>query len=212
MSLLAREQQEVSSKAASERDKHRRCEFSYIRRLHSFTTPSHRRSPQRHCALRPPTAGPLFGSLTVDKSLTCSRRPLALSLEASPPTASISCSRPPPPRRRQPPLVAAALHCLAVDNLTLLCLAPLPVYIALPPSNAGLSNLARPLDYRNKVICQRQERIHSLLKNSFININKDIVYMLDPLGHRIRSDDWKHVVDMAMKMFHAVRERKKRAK
>nr|GMD45983.1 putative transposase, Ptta/En/Spm, plant [Ipomoea batatas] len=30
----------------------------------------------------------------------------------------------------------------------------------------------------------------------FININKDIVYMLDPLGPRLRSDDWKHVVDM----------------
>nr|GMC73280.1 transposase [Ipomoea batatas] len=43
----------------------------------------------------------------------------------------------------------------------------------------------------------------------FININKDIVYMLDPLGPHLRSDDWKHVVDMAMKMFHAVGNRKK---
>nr|GMC77603.1 transposase [Ipomoea batatas] len=42
-----------------------------------------------------------------------------------------------------------------------------------------------------------------------ININKDIVYMLDPLGPHLRSDDWKHVVDMAMKMFHAVGNRKK---
>nr|GMC71538.1 putative Ulp1 peptidase [Ipomoea batatas] len=29
-----------------------------------------------------------------------------------------------------------------------------------------------------------------------INTNNDIVYMLDPLGPRLRSDDWKHVVDM----------------
>nr|GMC58560.1 putative Ulp1 protease family catalytic domain-containing protein [Ipomoea batatas] len=42
-----------------------------------------------------------------------------------------------------------------------------------------------------------------------ININKDIVYMLDPLGPRLRNDDWKHVVDMAMKMFHAVGNGKK---
>nr|GLL21132.1 uncharacterized protein LOC109184124 [Ipomoea trifida] len=40
-------------------------------------------------------------------------------------------------------------------------------------------------------------------------INMDIVYMLDPLGPHLRSDDWKHVVDMAMKMFHAVGNRKK---
>nr|GMC71531.1 putative Ulp1 protease family catalytic domain-containing protein [Ipomoea batatas] len=42
-----------------------------------------------------------------------------------------------------------------------------------------------------------------------INTNNDIVYMLDPLGPRLRSDDWKHVVDMAMKMFHAVGNEKK---
>nr|GMD59091.1 putative Ulp1 protease family catalytic domain-containing protein [Ipomoea batatas] len=42
-----------------------------------------------------------------------------------------------------------------------------------------------------------------------INVNKDIVYMVDPLGHRLRSDDWKHVIDMAMKMFHAVENGKK---
>nr|GMD22314.1 putative Ulp1 protease family catalytic domain, putative transposase, Ptta/En/Spm, plant [Ipomoea batatas] len=29
-----------------------------------------------------------------------------------------------------------------------------------------------------------------------ININKDIIYLLDPLGHRMRNDNWKHVVDM----------------
>nr|GMD27050.1 ribonuclease 2-like isoform X2 [Ipomoea batatas] len=40
-------------------------------------------------------------------------------------------------------------------------------------------------------------------------LNKDIIYMLDPLGHRIRNDDWKHAVDMAMKMFHAVGNGKK---
>nr|GME05921.1 putative Ulp1 protease family catalytic domain-containing protein [Ipomoea batatas] len=33
--------------------------------------------------------------------------------------------------------------------------------------------------------------------------------MLDPLGPRLRNDDWKHVVDMAMKMFHAVGNGKK---
>nr|GMD84512.1 putative Ulp1 protease family catalytic domain-containing protein [Ipomoea batatas] len=42
-----------------------------------------------------------------------------------------------------------------------------------------------------------------------ININKDIIYLLDPLGHRMRNDNWKHVVDMAMKMFHAVGKGKK---
>nr|GMD19296.1 putative Ulp1 protease family catalytic domain-containing protein [Ipomoea batatas] len=33
--------------------------------------------------------------------------------------------------------------------------------------------------------------------------------MLDLLGPRLRNDDWKHVVDMAMKMFHAVGNGKK---
>nr|GMD25219.1 putative Ulp1 protease family catalytic domain-containing protein [Ipomoea batatas] len=48
---------------------------------------------------------------------------------------------------------------------------------------------------------------HGIL--TVININKDIIYMLDPLGHRIRNDDWKHAVDMAMKMFHEVGNGKK---
>nr|GLL33313.1 uncharacterized protein LOC109169720 [Ipomoea trifida] len=42
-----------------------------------------------------------------------------------------------------------------------------------------------------------------------INVNKDIIYMLDSLGHRIRNDDWKHAVDMAIKMFHTVGNGKK---
>ncbi|XP_019196472.1 PREDICTED: uncharacterized protein LOC109190440 [Ipomoea nil] len=36
-----------------------------------------------------------------------------------------------------------------------------------------------------------------------INLSKDIVYLWDPLSHRIRDDDWKHVVEMAIKMVHA---------
>nr|GMC59641.1 putative Ulp1 protease family catalytic domain-containing protein [Ipomoea batatas] len=48
---------------------------------------------------------------------------------------------------------------------------------------------------------------HGIL--TVINVNKDIIYMLDPLGHRIRNDDWKHAVDMAMKMFHEVGNGKK---
>ncbi|XP_019170859.1 PREDICTED: uncharacterized protein LOC109175436 [Ipomoea nil] len=36
-----------------------------------------------------------------------------------------------------------------------------------------------------------------------INVSKDIVYLWDPLSHRIRDDDWKHVVEMAIKMVHA---------
>ncbi|XP_073017236.1 uncharacterized protein [Primulina eburnea] len=37
---------------------------------------------------------------------------------------------------------------------------------------------------------------------------KEMVYLLDSLGHRNRYDDWKYVVDMSVRLFNSNKERK----
>ncbi|XP_074555684.1 uncharacterized protein LOC141811563 [Curcuma longa] len=43
---------------------------------------------------------------------------------------------------------------------------------------------------------------------TMINVEKEIVYLLDPLRHRIYDQDWKYVVNMALTLYNAEAGRK----
>ncbi|XP_074588609.1 uncharacterized protein LOC141844458 [Curcuma longa] len=43
---------------------------------------------------------------------------------------------------------------------------------------------------------------------TILNVEKEIVYLLDPLRHRIHDQDWKYVVNMALRLFNSNKGRK----